>query len=320
MVSVKKSIVMLMAGISLLGAPAAYAEPVKITGEVSVKYERDTATDTEASSAGIYTLKLLGEAELGNGWSLYARLGAQALSKPGFGDFSTDHYGNDKKTVAELDQFGLIHKTEKITYKLGRQDAAVGATALLYSRPDSNIGKKVFVDGLSASGTAGATDLSLVLAREDNPAGVPGNKVYAVRAGHSPQENLNLGLTLGRYQDSANGSSNHWAVDGTFKFANNTLTAEYTRSNRSADNKAYALSWSHDLDDKTALSVTAFRVEASGDMGGQSDFDNGNKGVHYGLTRKLSDSFGLEIVFKDQKVIADGTKNTKLEATVTYSF
>ena len=316
----KKGIAMLLTGVSLLGAPAAHAEPVKLSGEVSVKYERDTASGTEAASAGIYTFKLLGEAELGSGWSLYARLGAQGLSKPGFGDFSTDAYGTEKKSVAELDQFGLIRKSEKLTYKLGRQDVAVGATALLYSRPDSNIGKNGFVDGLTVSGTVGATELSVLAAREDNPAGFERNKVYAVRAGYSPQENLNLGLTLGRYQDSANGSTNHWAVDGALKFAKNTLTAEYTKSNRGADNKAYALSWSHDFDDKTAAFITGFRVEQSGDMGGQSDFDNGNRGVHYGLIHKFSDTYGLEVVYKDQKVIADGSKNTKLEATLSYSF
>lgn len=316
----KKGIAILLAGISLLGAPAAYAAPVKITGEVSVKYERDTATNTEATSAGIYTLKLLGEAELGNGWSLYARLGVQGLSKPGFGDFNTDAYGAEKKSVAELDQFGMIYKKEKLTYKLGRQDVAVGTTALLYSRPDSNIGKKGFVDGLTVAGTVGATDLAVLAAREDNPAGFERNKVYAVRAGFSPRENQTLGLTLGRYQDSANGSTNHWAVDGTVKFEKNTLTAEYTKSNRSGDNKAYALRWNHDFDDKTAAFITGFRVEANGDMGGQSDFDNGNRGVHYGLTHKLSAAYGLEIVYKDQKVIAAGTKNTKLEATLSYSF
>jgi hypothetical protein len=40
-------------------------------------------------SGSVYTLKLLGEAGLGGGWSLYARLGAQSVTNPSLTDFNT---------------------------------------------------------------------------------------------------------------------------------------------------------------------------------------------------------------------------------------
>lgn len=316
----KKVIALILTGLSLSITQVASAEPVKVTGEVSVKYERDTAVGDPTTSGTMSTLKLRAETELGAGWSLYARLGAQYATQPSLADFNTaaEVYGADKKAVVTLDQFGLTYKADKLSYKLGRQDAKVGTTALLYSRPDTNIGKKAFVDGLSVSGTTGVIDVSALLAREDNAAGNPKNKVYAIRAGYNPMESLNWGLTLGRYSSDA--STNHWAVDGTYKLGKSSLTAEYTKSSSNADNKAYATTLNYGFDAKTAVYITGFRVEANGDMGGQSDFDNGNKGIYYGLTYKLSDTTGLEIVYKDQKVISSGQKNTKLEATFTQTF
>lgn len=313
----KKSIAVLVAGATFLMVPAAHAEPVKITGEVSVKYEKDTNPDL---SGAVSTLKLKGEADLGKGWSLYGRLGIQNATKPDQSDFNLDAYGSDKKSVISFDQFGLNYQGGGLTYKIGRQDATVGTTALLYSRPDSNIGKKNFVDGVSITGKSGVMDISALLAREDNVAGTPDNKIYAFRAGYNPAENVNWGVTLGRYQDSDNSSTNHWAVDGTYTFGKSSLTGEYTNSNRDAANKAYAMTWNYDFDGKTSAYITGFRVETNADMGGQSDFDNDNRGIHYGLTYKLTDTANLDFVYKDQKSISDGQKNTAFEAAITYSF
>jgi hypothetical protein len=70
------------------GGAVAAAEPVKFSGDVAAKYQRVTA-DGEPSVAGsVYTLKLLGEAGLGGGWSLYARLGAQSVTNPLLADFN----------------------------------------------------------------------------------------------------------------------------------------------------------------------------------------------------------------------------------------
>lgn len=317
----KKTVAVMLAGMIMATAPVALAEPVKFSGDVSVKYQRDTADGDPTTSGSVYTLKLLGEADLGSGWSLYARLGAQSVTNPLLADFNIDPavYGEDKKSVAAIDQFGLSYKTDKLTYKLGRQDVGVGTTTLLYHRPDSNIGKKAFVDGLTVAGTVGVVDIAALAAREDNAAGSYNNNIYAIRAGFNPAESFNWGVTLGRFRGETE-STNHWAVDGTYKFGKSSLTGEYTRASSSTDNKAYAVVLNYDFDDKTSASITGFRVEEFGSMGGQSEFDANNRGIHYAVTRKLGENTGLELVFKDQKTINGGQKNTSFEATVSYSF
>jgi hypothetical protein len=317
----KKVIAVMAAGFTLAMAPVAAAEPVKFSGDVAAKYQRVTADGDPTASGSIYTLKLLGEAGLGGGWSLYARLGAQSVTNPLLADFNIapEVYGENKKSVAAIDQFGLTYTTDKLTYKLGRQDVGVGTTTLLYHRADSNIGRKAFVDGLTVSGTVGMVDIAALAAREDNPADSYDSKIYAIRAGFNPGENFNWGVTLGRFQGESE-STNHWAVDGTYKFGKSSLTAEYTKASSSSDNKAYAVILNYDFDDKTSASVTGFRVEEFGSMGGQSEYDANNRGIHYGLTRKLGEAASLELVYKDQKTISGGQNNTSFEATVSYSF
>lgn len=317
----KKIIPLMLVGLSMAVVPAVSANPVDLSGDVSIKYERDTADGANTVSGTMTTFKLKAEKKLTPNWSLYARLGAQHATAPQLADYNTDGgYKADDKWVVALDQFGVVYTADKMTYKLGRQDVTVGATALLYSRPDSNVGNHNFVDGLTVSGKAGVLDLSLVAAKEDNPTDQEENKIYAIRTGYSPAENLNLGLTLGRYEDHDQGSTNHWAIDEAYTFGKNTLTAEYTKSNRVNDNQAYAAVWDYAFNDKTAVHVTFFRVEANGDMGGQSDFDNDNRGIYYGITHQLTSADSLELVYKDQKTISSGEKNTKLEFTVTHTF
>ncbi len=310
--------VLLLAGLTA-ATPAYAAEPVTVSGDVSVKYEHDKADGEPSVSGGLYTLRLKGEADLGAGWGLYARLGAQYATKPLQADYNLDAYGESEKSVAALDQFGLTYKNEHSEYKLGRQELGVGTTALLYSRADSNIGKHAFVDGLTASGKVGATDLTAAIAREDND-GSQDNKVYAIRGGFRPNDSFNWGVTLGRYDDNANGDSNHWAVDGTYKQGKHSWTAEFAKSNRGSENRAYAASWNYGFNDKTTAYVTAFQVETNADMGQQSDFDNGNRGVHYGLTHQLGKADSLEVTYKDQKVISNGQNNASFEAVWTHSF
>lgn len=316
----KKVVAMLVAGATLTMTTAAFAE-VKFSGDVSVKYEKDTFDGFDDQSGNITTLKVLGEADLGSNWSFYTRLGGQRISNENVGaDFNQDVYS--KRSVLAIDQFGFTHAGKDFSYKIGRQDVTIGTTALLYSRADSNIGKHNFVDGITANGKSGIVDLALVAAQEDNASDQEDNRVYALRAGYSPSERLNYGVTLGRYQDRNAGgeSTNHWAVDSTYTLGKSSLTGEYTKSNSDSDNKAYAASLGYDFDGKNAVSFTYFRVEEMGSMGGQSDFDAGNRGIHYGVTHQFDSTTGLELVYKDQKTITNKEKNTSFEATVTYSF
>lgn len=316
----KKGIAMLLAGLSLMGMPAVNAEPVKITGEAAVKYERDTAQDDPAVSGTMSTLKLKAEAELGSNLSLYARLAAQKATRPALTDFNAAAYAENTKSVAALDRFGLIYKAGSLDYKIGRQSLAIGTEALLYKRDDDNIGKHSVVDGLTATGKIGAIEVSAAAVREDNEAGNPRGKIYALRTGYSPADKLHWGLTLGRYQNAAAGSTNHWALDGKYEFEKSCFSAQYTTSSQSENNKGYIMNWTYDFNGKTAISLVAFRMEAAGAIGGQSEFDSDNKGFYYGLTHKLSDGACLGVVYKDQRQISDGKKNAKFEATMNYTF
>ncbi len=316
----KKGIAVLVAGMIVAGAPAVYAEPVKITGEVTVKYERDTVDGDPAVSGTMSTFKLNFEKDLTPNLSLYARLAGQRATQPALADFNTAAYSENTQGVAAFDQFGFIVKSGELSFKLGRQGVAIGTEALLYKRDDDGVGKHVFVDGLTVDGKVGAVDLSAYGAREDNEAGNPRGKIYAIRAGYSPVEKLNFGLTLGRYQNEAAGDTNHWAVDGTYEMGKSSLAAQYTKSSADIDNKGYVMNYTYDFDGKTAASLIAFRMEANGAMGGQSEFDGDNKGFYYALTHKLSEAANLELVYKDQKQISDGTKNAKFEAVMSYTF
>ena len=317
----KQWIAMLAAGTVLTTSSMALAaEPVKFSGDVTVKYEKDTAEGADDVAGTMSSVRLKGEADLGKGWSLYARFGAQHATQPGLADYNTDPavYG-DKKSVMAIDQFGFTRQAGDMTLKIGRQDVTVGTTALLYSRSESNIGKRAFVDGITATGTMGEVDVTAAFVQEDN-AGEQDNRVYAIRTGFQKEKPFQWGMTLGRYQDSSAGSTNHWALDGTYTAGKHTWTAEYTQSNRSNDNRAYAVTWEYGFDDKTAVYLTGFQVETNGDMGQQSDFDNNNRGLYYGIKHQLSKNNSLELVYKDQKALDSGQKNTKLEATFTQNF
>lgn len=316
----KKMIAIILAGMSLTMASNAFAaKPVQFEGDVSVKYEKDTAAGQDDLSGVVSTFRLKAETDLGFNWSLYTRLGAQYTSQAGIYDLNPDKYGENKKGALAIDQFGFNYRNDKLAYKLGRQDVTVGTTALLYSRPDSNIGKKFFVDGLTVNGTVGKTDIAAVAAREDNPSGFDNNKLYAVHAGYSPSDSFNWGLTWGRYQ-AADANTNHWGADGTYHYGKSSLTAEFAKSNSNDKNKAHAVTLNYAFNDRTSAYITGFRVEENASMGQQSDFDYGQHGIHYGISHSLSDHDSLEMVYKDQKVIEDGTKDTSFELSYTRSF
>ena len=323
---VRKAIAAILTGLSLAVPAAAWAEPAnsagpnsdpfKLSGAISVKYERDAA-DGPPTQGTMYTFRLNGELDIGSGWSLYGRLGAQYATEPQVADFNPAAYGENQKLAVAIDQFGITYKRDKMVYKLGRQEVTIGTTALLYNHDETKIGKNVFVDGVSASGTAGAVDLFAIAAQENWD---KENKLYAIRAGFNPSQSINCGLTLGRYQYTGGGGTGHWAIDGTYKSGKASLTGEYTQSSRSTDNMGYAVILGYGFTEKLLASITHFRLESEGSMGQQSDFDSGNRGFHYGLAYKLDGASSLEVIYKDQRTISNGAKNSKLEATLTYRF
>ena len=306
---------------SFLLLASAEASPLRVTGDFSTTYEKDSYSDQPTISGLTNTLRLQFEKDLSPNWSAYARLGCEYTSQPALADFNTanDAYGPERQAVAALDQFGLIYKTPNLTCKIGRQEASIGKTELLYSRPATYIGRTYFVDGVTAAASAGKWEFDFVAAREDNP-GRQTNKLYALRTGYHPAPGVNYGCTLAQYQYSNGERTRHWAVDAAWQLGKNTFSAEYTQANAVSDNKALAASWAYDVDDKNTLCLTTFHVEQNGDMGKQTGFDNDCRGVYYGLTRKITARDSLDILYANQTYLSTGQKKRKLVATISHTF
>lgn len=315
----KTVIATLVAALVWAISPAAFAAPVEFSGDVTVKYEVDTSAEGLTESGVMSTFTLKGEKKIGKGLSLYARFGAQYAGNPLLGDFNREAYAADTKAVASIDQFGLIYKTKKLTFILGRQDVVIGINELLYKRSAENIGNNAFVDGISVNGSMGVIDVAAIVARENN-LWQDNNSFYAVRAGHSLSKNVNVGLTIAGYQYFNAESSRHWMVDATVNLGKHSILANYARSSSNEENNAYAVTWNYKFNDKTALYVTHFRAETNGVMGGQSEYDSNTRGFYYGVTHSFSDKYSMEFVFKDQVAIADGGKNSKVELKLVNTF
>ena len=315
----KNLLAAIFAGIVFSITPVAAASPLEISGTATLKYESDTADNTPTESGMMYSLTLRGEQPISQNLSLFAVLGAQYAGNPVLADYNQNSYFQDTKIVVALDRFGLLYKQKNLTYTLGRQEAVIGATALLYSRSETNIGKYGFVDGLSIQGSIGSINISAIAARENN-LWLANNSLYSIHTGYYLSKNFNLGVTWAKYQPQDASATQHWAADATTNWGKSRVTVEYVQSDFASDNKAYAITAGYDFDGKTALYVTNFRVEANADMGAQSDFDNSNRGFHYGIIHTFNDNLALEAVYKDQFFLPDNSKNAKLEITIKNKF
>ena len=189
----------------------------------------------------------------------------------------------------------------------------------LANNHSGDYGKDAFVEGLALTGNMGALDISAIFAKE-NSLWTPNNRLFAIRGGVNLSKNAGMGVTLAQYQYYEGDTTQHWAIDGSVKSGKHKLTAEYTQSNKSSENMAYALIWSYGFNDRTTFYLTNFRVEANGDMGAQSEYNNNNRGFHYGITHSFSDALSLEIIYKDQYGLTDNAKNTKFETTLRHTF
>ena len=314
----KNTFAVLAAGILLSTTCPAFAEPMAISRTAAVKYQSVTADETTESGI-MTTLTIRGEQPIGKNLSIYARLAAQYASNPNFADYDTGIHGTDNKFVAQIDQFGVLYKPGDYSFNLGRQQAMIGKTALLYSRADTNVGYGKFVDGLSFEGKTGKFEVSGIAARENN-IGMSNHDLFALRAGYNFTEETNAGVTWGKYQAFEVDTTNHWAIDASTKWGKLVVTGEYTQSSVEQNNKAYALNLNYDFDGKTAFYVTNFRVEESAAMGGQSDFDSDNRGFYYGLTHALNDKWSVEAIYKDQVTISTDKKNSKFELWLKHEF
>jgi len=310
-----------------LVSSVAFADPVDLTGQVSTQYRFNNVNGNDGSHNNVTTLILNAKANLAPNFELYARFGAQGVSGPnqnywsGRNFNSVDYKGN---FAADIDQFGFIYKNSGATYTVGRQGLYLGQTGLLYD-DTFLIGKHQFVDGVTATDTFGKVNVTGVIAQEDRigTGTNTDNKIYAISGTYSPFKPLVLGATLADYSVVNGHSTNHYAVSGAYTYDKAVFSAEVAGSSATNRNSAYDYGVNYNVSPKASVFVTKFKVEANGDIGGMTTFDNltnGEQGLYYGVNYKFASNTNMNILMVNDKSLGDGTKNTSFRGTLTFTF
>jgi hypothetical protein len=312
-----------------LTAGVAMAAPLQFDGDIDLHY-RWNDDDTSGTSEGARaTFKLNALAAIDAKTDLYARIAGQALTADNTGaDFYTTKYGN---SVFAFDRYGVIFKGDNTNFKVGRQGANIGATALLYST-EGKVGQyQGTLDGVSGSVKTGATNISFLAGQVkigDGDGLVSKGDLYSVHAGYNPTKSLTVGATFANLNPDAAGddSTNHWAVDASYGIGKANLFGEYTQSDVDTENKAFAVGAGYTFDAKNSFSVIYSKVEAAGDIAAMTDFDPNGKGLYYSYNYKFSKDTTLNVFYKDMKTVSAtddvdaGNKYNSFRTTINYKF
>jgi hypothetical protein len=317
----KKLLTTAIVSMMVLSTGAAMAAPVEIDGSASYRYRTDTNTLAEDKSGSIYRFTLNAKTKIAPNLSVYGRFAAEGLSREGFGsDMIQENAG---KFIGEVDQFGCIYSAKNVTYKIGKQDAVIGGTGLLYDST-GYLGKNNGLSGISITGTTGVTSVS-VIAGQENAYGRTDNKVYAAHASFNPVKNLTFGGTLAKYD--ADSSTNYFAVDAAYTQGKVTYSGEFAKSDADNDNKAYDLGVSYAFDNKNSVSVTHFKVEDNATInqtgfGSMTGFEDNGKGFYYSYSHKFTKDTSATLFYRDYKDVTatETNHNTSFRATVNYNF
>lgn len=300
-----------------LSLSAALAAPVEFDGEVEVHYQWDDHDADGDAEGARNTVILNAKTALTENVDFYTRFTAQRYHGDDItADFNTRN--GTRKSTATIDRFGFILKSDAATYNLGRQGADLGPNALLYST-SGNIGSSTtLVDGLTADATVGATALNFIAGQETDTE----NNVYALHAAYNLNDAWTVGGTLAKYDKDAAGEkdTNHWGIDTAYTNKNTTYFAEYAKSNANDNDKAFVAGLSYELDDKNSFGLAYAKVEQNGDMGGNTDFDNGYKGLYFSYDHKLTDNTTLSFAYSDLKDVDTDDKYNYVETTVNFAF
>lgn len=318
----KRLLAMAVAAAITLSVGSAFAAPVQLDGSASYQWRENTEDGARDTDGGIFIFKINALMNVDKHFDLYARFAAEGLSgKNNDGTaLGSDLADPNKSFDAAIDQYGFIYKNAGVDYKLGRQGVTVGSTALLYNHA-GKIGNHIFADGVTITGTAGATNLQAMAVQEDD-IDSNHNKLYALSASYNPAKDWTIGGIVAKYKTDAD-TTNHWAVNTAYSFGNTTAFGEYTKSDADMLDTAYAVGVKYAIDKKNSISVTNFKVELNGDIGKQTDFDNNMKGFSYSYIHQFTKDTGLDITFQDKEYISganDGKGVTSFRTTVNYSF
>jgi hypothetical protein len=335
----KKALVAALAASFLLTtAGSVFAAQPEFDGKIQYQH-RFNQVDGVSSDENRLKFVLNGHADaIAKNMNLYFRISAEKLggsaaqTARSFNGFPGQSW-SDTSAVGFFDQFGVEVKNAGWNYKVGRQDAFIGANGLIYDST-YGIGRHIFADGVTVTGKSGVTNISAVALQLDQY-NEDDSKLYALAASYKPSKNLTLGATLAKYNKGNGGDvtpdANFWDVNVAYTF-NSKLDgyAEYAKSNLDTDNTAYVLGLNYSLDKKNFLWTCYSSVEKFANIhDGMSTttYDHNREGMWYGFGHTFDKTTSFALYYGDMKKIdpavgpVPGSKNHKsLRTTVNYKF
>lgn len=277
-----------------------------------------------------------------------ARLGFSGKIDPDttlFGRFSVrnnEGLGEDVRSTAEFDHFGVRAKYEDWTFSIGRQPLTLGLGTQLDIGSDA-AGANNFFDGVVAATKLGKADIRLFGGKNtSNIAGLtkaqnPLNVWYGLDVNVKPDSKVALGLVYARQKPDPAGSIqvNRWAVNTVYNFTDKfAVSGEYARSSLAGNNSGYIVAGSYALSPKSSLSLQYNHVRENavdGFNGGigngpyplkGADLPGGYKGYTLTYNQNLTKSLSFQIIYMDLKALAAGATGNAQEiaAGLSWSF
>lgn len=316
----------LAAAFVLTAASSVFADPLEFNGKVQYQHRINNTVAGVDKIENRWKFVLNGKADtFASNMKFYFRIGAESLNgdSQSARDFNSfPGQGDDVwNAVGLFDQFGVEVQNAGWNYKIGRQDAFIGANGLIYDSTYA-IGKHIFADGVTVTGKSGVTNIAATALQLDQY-GSDDAKVYAVSASYNPSKDFTVGTTLAKYDTSAS-KLNFWDVNTSYVFSNKLDGyAEYAKSNAATSNKAYVYGLNYSVDSKNFLWACYSHVEVNGnirDGWSTTTYDNNGKGMWYGYGHKFDKTTSLALFYSDMKKIDTDKKFTSFRTTINYKF
>lgn len=262
-----------------------------------------------------------------------------------FGRFSArnnEGLGEDVRSTAEFDHFGVKAKYSDWTFSIGRQPLMLGLGTQLDIGSDA-AGANNFFDGVVASAKLGKADIRLFGGKNtSNIAGLtkvqnPLNVWYGLDVSVKPDDKLTLGLVYARQKPDTAGAAqvDRWAVNAAYNFTDKfAVSGEYARSSLVGKNSGYIVAASYALSPKSSLALQYNHVRENavdGFNGGigngpyplkGSDLPGGYKGYTLTYNQTLTKTLAFQIVYMDLRSLTAGAtgNDQEIAAGLTWSF
>lgn len=262
-----------------------------------------------------------------------------------FGRFSArnnEGLGEDVRSTAEFDHFGVKAKYNDWTFSIGRQPLTLGLGTQLDIGSDAS-GANNFFDGVVAATKLGKADVRLFGGRNtSNIAGLtkvqnPLNVWYGLDVNVKPDDKVSFGLVYARQKPDPAGAVqvNRWAFNTAYTFDDKlSLSAEYARSSLHSKNSGYIVAANYALSPKSSLALQYNHVQENavdGFNGGigngpyplkGADLPAGYKGYTLTYNQTLTKTLTFQVIYMDLRALAAGAtgNDQEIAAGLSWSF